>query len=287
MYSIDINFLKDRTTTATSAGGGKKPGKPLPKAALLPLFIGVGIGLLFPALVAGAWGLVQWRTSQVQAEIDTKTGELQALEVKQKQIDELKTQIEIAKSQVSGLASIFGQIKSWSAVLQDIRDRVPPSVQVASIKQIEVQAAQAAPTPAAPPAEGQPPATPVAPPPITLTIAGMAEAYQPINDFILTLKNSSLLNGEETRLVKAELVDFPGTVQQKGNAQVELELPKVVQYEIQTQLGSVPDPELLRTLERKGALGLATRLRAAEGVGVAQEKVVETQPVEQTGEAQP
>lgn len=285
MYSIEINFLKDRTIP-TGGGSPGKINKPKPQAKdLLPLFIGAGVGLLFPALVAGAWGYTQWRTGKVQAEIDAKNTELQALQVKQQQIDSLKQDIAIARSQVNGLAGVFGQIKSWSAVLQDIRDRVPGSVQVSSIQQVEAQAAAAPATPA----EGEQAAAPAAPPPITLTISGIADAYQPVNDFILTLKSSNLLNAEETRLVKAELVDFPGTIQQQGNAQqVELELPKVVQYQIQTQLNALPDPELLRVLERKGALGLATRLRAAEGVGVAREPVVDTQqsPVEQTGEAQ-
>lgn len=272
MYSIEINFLKDRVTTPTKGGGRGK--KPLPKQALVPLYAGILVGLLFPAIALGLWGYVQWRTGQVQAEIDAKNVELAQLKEKQKQIDSLKAEIAVARSQVNGLASIFGRIKSWSAILQDIRDRVPDRMKVASIKQVEVQPnAAPAPSPSPSPSPGAAAAPPAAvtQAPITLNISGFADTYQPINDFLLTLKKSPLLEAKETRLVSAQLTNFPGTVQQTGKTQVQVELPQVVQYIIQTQLTNLPDPELLRVLERKGALGLSTRLRAAEGASAARE----------------
>ncbi|MBD2577580.1 PilN domain-containing protein [Oscillatoria sp. FACHB-1406] len=268
MYSIEINFLKDRVAIPTKGGGRGK--RPLPKQALVPLYVGLSIGLLFPAIALGLWGYVQWRTEQVQAEIDARNVELAQLKEKQKQIDSLKAEIEVARSQVNGLASIFGRIKSWSAILQDIRDRVPDRVKVASIKQVEVQPA-AAPSPSPSPSPGAAATPPAAatPAPIALTISGFADTYAPVNDFLLTLKKSPLLEAKETRLVSAQLTNFPGTVQQTGKTQVQVELPQVVQYQIQTQLTNLPDPDLLRVLERKGALGLSTRLRAAEGANAA------------------
>jgi type IV pilus assembly protein PilN len=282
MYSIDINFLKDRAAPSPSAGGAKIKKKALSVGDLAPLFVGAGVGILFLALTGGAYGYVMWRTGETQESIDAKTGELQALQTKQQEIDRLKTDIEIARTQVSGLAGVFGRIKSWSAILQDIRDRVPARVQVDAIQQAETQVAAPTDTP---PAEGAAPAA--APPPVTLSITGIADSYQSVNDFLLSLKNSQLFNAEATRLVNAELIDYPGSVLQPGESQVEIQLPKAVQYQIQTQLNNLPDPELLRVLERKGALGLATRLRAAEAVSAPSEPVVAPQPPEEpTGEAQ-
>ncbi|MDY7013638.1 MAG: PilN domain-containing protein [Cyanobacteriota bacterium] len=284
MYSIDINFLKDRAAPSPSAGGAKVKKKALSTNDLIPLFVGAGVGILFLALTGGAYAYVRWSEGQIQEQIDSKNVELQQLQAQQQEIDRLKQDIEIARSQVNGLAGVFGQIKSWSAILQDIRDRVPGRVQVDSITQLETQQVVAEEVPV----EGQPPAE-VQQPPITLAISGLADSYQPVNDFLLALKNAQLFNPEETRLVNAELIDYPVTVQQQGDAQVEIELPKVVAYQIQTQLSSLPDPELLRVLERKGALGLATRLRAAENVAGAppQEEPVTAPPepeIEQTGE---
>ncbi|MDY6783342.1 MAG: PilN domain-containing protein [Cyanobacteriota bacterium] len=288
MYSIDINFLKDRAAPAPSGGAGaiKVKKKALSASDLLPLFVGAGVGILFLALTGGAYAYVLWRTGETQEVIDAKNSELQQLQVQQQEIDRLRADIEIARTQVSGLAGVFGRIKSWSAILQDIRDRVPGNVRISSIQQIETQ--QVAPVEEVPPAEGEAAAA-VAPPPISLSISGFAASYQTVNDFLLSLKGSQLFSPGDTRLVAAELVAYPGSVQQQGESQVEIELPEVVQYEIQTQLTPLPDPELLRVLERKGALGLATRLRAAEAIGGASPEPVvapQEQEVEPTGEVQ-
>jgi type IV pilus assembly protein PilN len=42
------------------------------------------------------------------------------------------------------------------------------------------------------------------------------------------------------------------------------ELPKTVTYTIQTSLKRVPATDLMRELERKGAVGLVTRLRSLQ-----------------------
>jgi type IV pilus assembly protein PilN len=43
-----------------------------------------------------------------------------------------------------------------------------------------------------------------------------------------------------------------------------LVLPKVVEYKIQTSLKRIPSADLIRELERKGAVGLVTRLRSLQ-----------------------
>lgn len=250
MYGLDINFLKDRAPTQVGAGIKKKK-KPISPAAMTPLFIGAGIGLLFPALVAGFWLWVTLETSKVEEDLVALQTELTALEAQNQKIEELKTRIQVAQTQTNDLAGVFSQIKSWSAVLQDIRDRIPQGVTIDEIQQAEV-------TVEAPTEEGQ-----VAPQaPIALNVAGFSQSYNQLNDFLLALKESEFFNEEETRLLRAELADYPIENKPEG-----YEFPKVVKYQLVTQLSNLPSDELLQELERKGALGLATRLRAVENVG--------------------
>lgn len=248
MYSLDINFLKDRAPSSPApGGGGLKTKKPISLAAMIPLFAGIGAGLAAVLAVVGFWGWVNWETGRTEEQLAELQDELVEIEAKNQQVKELETKIQIAQAQADSLAGVFSQIKSWSAVLQDIRDRVPKGVRVGGVKQGE----------AVPPAGT--PETATAQLPIPLAIAGHAASYENLNDFILSLKESKLLNGEETLLSTAELVDYPIDNKPEG-----LEMPKVVKYEIVAQLSDLPDEELLQELERKGALGLATRLRAVE-----------------------
>ncbi|MBE9114748.1 PilN domain-containing protein [Lusitaniella coriacea LEGE 07157] len=267
MYGLDINFLKDRAPTQVGAGIKKKK-KPLSPAVMTPLFVGAAIGLLFPALVAGFWLWVTLETNKVEEDLADLEGELTALEAQDRQIEELKTRIQVAQTQANDLAGVFSQIKSWSAVLQDIRDRIPQGVTIGEIQQAEV-------TVETPTEEGQP--TPQAP--IVLSVSGFSQSYNQLNDFLLALKDSEFFNDEETRLLKAELADYPIDNKPEG-----YEFPQVVKYELITQLSNLPSDELLKELERKGALGLATRLRAVENVEVE----VNTQETtgEQPGETQ-
>jgi type IV pilus assembly protein PilN len=110
-----------------------------------------------------------------------------------------------------------------------------------------------------------------------LEISGLARSFDEVNYFLLTLQRSPFLKNNETQLMSAELVKNPNRVQvnvpgnrtQQG-ATVTYELPKTVQYKIQTTVSDVPASELLRELDRKGAVGLVTRIRTLQEKGVIQ-----------------
>ncbi|NEO02464.1 MAG: fimbrial assembly protein, partial [Moorea sp. SIO3I7] len=53
--------------------------------------------------------------------------------------------------------------------------------------------------------------------------------------------------------------------------QVKYTLPKVVEYTIKTQLSDIPASEILKELDRKGAVGLVTRIRNLQSQGVIQQ----------------
>jgi type IV pilus assembly protein PilN len=147
-------------------------------------------------------------------------------------------------------------------------------------------ASKGAPSPAAAPTTGASPAAastapvaaaPAAPAPIDapvtkIEVEGMAQSFNDVNSFILTLKQSPFFNPDETQLISSELVTTKSAVKTttSGTTQSTTETTsKAVKYKIQTSLKQIPATELLRELERKGAMGIVTRLRTLQ-----QQKVI-------------
>ncbi len=108
--------------------------------------------------------------------------------------------------------------------------------------------------------------------PITkIEIVGKAKSFDEVNNFILTLKQSAFFNPDETHLLSAKLLQpleptQLGTVAKSDTKPktTHLELPKLVDYRIQTSVKRIPSSDLIRELERKGAVGLVTRLRTLQ-----------------------
>ena len=286
MYSLDINFLKDRpdyrpleqrTTPA------RQPGN------MTPLIVGVAVGLLLPGLVGGLWFFLQQRTAQLETRKTELENQLASLQAERQKVTKLQQEIDQVNADTQSLASVFNQIKPWSAMLQDIRERVPAGVQIQNIEQKEDAAAAAAPAPSpspspspnaqATPAKGaNAPAANTPSVPTKLEITGLARSFDEVNYFLLSLQRSSFLKSNETQLVSAELVKNPSKLEvnvptnraQQSGSTVTYELPKSVQYKIQTTQSDVPASELLRELDRKGAVGLVTRIRTLQEKGVIQ-----------------
>ena len=120
-----------------------------------------------------------------------------------------------------------------------------------------------------------------------IDITGTAKSFEEVNNFILTLKQSAFFNPDDTQLLSASLMPAviltkttpvgggtPPTVNIPDGASAEnqnssdkltrLELPKVVEYKIQTSLKRIPAADMIRELDRKGAVGLVTRLRSIQ-----------------------
>ena len=116
-----------------------------------------------------------------------------------------------------------------------------------------------------------------------LEISGTAKSFDEVNNFMLTLKQSAFFNPDETQLMTANLVNgvalsavdspeerlrqrsgkpIPGAATTENTRH--FELPKTVAYTIQTSLKRVPATDLMGELERKGAVGLVTRLRSLQ-----------------------
>jgi len=289
MYSLDINFLKDRPEYQSPEFAPKAARRKVPMGEKVPLYIGVGIGLALPALAGALLLFVQQQTAEIVAQQADKEREIASIQGKIQQVKQIEDRISTVKTQTNSVIGVFSQIRPWSAVLQDIRDRTPPNLQISGIQEALLPAtAQPSPSPspgASPSPSPSPGASPVAgaspasapapslpPPPLTgITITGTARSFDEVNLFVLSLRQSSFFLSDETRLQSAQLGANPTQIEQirtpgQGGAPIVYELPEIVTYTIQTRLNNVPAQDLLEELERKGAVGLATRIRTIQRI---------------------
>lgn len=275
MYSLDINFLNDRAEYKPDLARAK-PRRTMSADSRRPLILGGIAALLFPAIAGGLLLFLQSQNASLtekQAALDAKLGNIEA---RRKEIETLQNQVKQTRDETNALASVFNQIKPWSAMMQDIRDRIPSGVQVVGVKQVPADKAviaQASP----PPQQPADAAATAPPPPSFLAIAGRANSFNDVNDFMLVLQKSNFLKAKDTKLVKAELeregrkletIRLPN--QQTAGTQEQPDMPRQVVFEIQTALSDVPASELLRELDRKGASGLVTRIETLQQKGVIQ-----------------
>jgi type IV pilus assembly protein PilN len=122
----------------------------------------------------------------------------------------------------------------------------------------------------APPAVAEPVAKGFDGPVTRIELEGIAQSFNDVNTFMLTLKNSPFFNPKDTQLISANLVEEKVTVTNPDpNVPAQTITTKSVKYKLQTSLQQVAAAELLRELERKGAFGLVTRLKSLQ-----QQKVI-------------
>ncbi|WP_309734616.1 PilN domain-containing protein [Chamaesiphon sp. OTE_75_metabat_556] len=136
-------------------------------------------------------------------------------------------------------------------------------------------------TPAAAPAPAATTSTATLPadvPTTKIEITGRGKSFEDVNNFILTLKQSAFFNPEDTHLINADLADGYTALtplrSRSSNASMtpiekeavdrisRLKMPKIVNYKIQTTLKRIPATDLMQELERKGAVGLVSRLKS-------------------------
>jgi type IV pilus assembly protein PilN len=281
MYSLDINFLNDRPDYKPSKGGilGRDLWGDLGQVGAMPagnqpLIIGAAVGMAALALAGGTYGFLAWSNQRLTGENEELASQVADLEVKENELKQAQATVKQATEEMQALTSVFSNIKPWSAMSQDLRDRLPVGVQIGEISQVPPDKAGQA-TPAPQPTQGgnQPAATPAKPPIGLIKIVGLADNFDKVNDFLVVLQKSNFLKPEGTRIVTADLQQ-PGQLQNldlPGSSQSGQQLPKLppkVQFEIQTALTDVPTSELLRELDRKGAVGLVARIEALKEKGV-------------------
>jgi len=248
MYSLDINFLKDRPEYGAAAAAPRRAAA----TGSLPLILGLLVGLI---PVAGAFGLMFFLQSQ-NATLTAESGALDAtladLQKSQEEATAINEQIAGINSVTTDFINVFNLIKPWSAVLQSLSDQVPSGVQFNSIQETETG----------------------------VNITGLAQSHDQVNDFILSLQRSPLFDAKAVTLTESKLVDNPtevtlqelatqpGEGTQTAPPTIEVTLPQVVEYSIAAQFTTVGASEILKELDSKGAVGLVARIEALRKSGV-------------------
>ena len=271
MYGLDVNFLNDRPEYKPNAASRTKQRVALNPGDRRPLIFGAIAAVVFPAVALGLLFFLQNRNADLEQQQASLDAQLTTIEAKRKEIGNVKEEIRKTQDETQALASVFNTVKPPSALMQDIRDRTPAKVQILNIKQLAVDKA-------APTQPGAPSPNPNAPTPSgKFSISGIAESFDNVNDFLLVLQKSSFLKAAETKLQSSELKDPPKLGNLRlGDTQRTLDekqlpvLPKVVAFEIQTALTDTPASELLRELNRVGAVGQVTRIENLQNKGILQ-----------------
>jgi type IV pilus assembly protein PilN len=283
MYSLDVNFLKDRPGNDQDP---KPPGPIIKISGNVPLIAGIAVAAFLPLAVAGFWWWQQSEQSSLEARIAQVQADLDKAAKEQGELQKIRQETNSYKQQTQALASVFEQIRPWSAMIKDISERVPPGIQITCIAQIPASGTssssngcQNVPNPPTTTTSSAPTTTtanaPVVVPQDKVEITGIASSFNNVNDLILTLQRSAFLNNKETRLVTARLVDNPiklernpGTQQSNGNNFQVPALPPVVQFKVLTSLSDKTASQLLPQLYNLGDLGLTARMEALKQQGV-------------------
>ncbi len=276
MYTLDINFLNDRPdllaqeVRRTSSAAGQQIDKK-------PIMIGAGVALALNALVGGAWFIFAQQNSALQEELTVLTETLDAKGQQVQALDKINAETEQTTKEADALATVFNQIKPWSALTLELGELMQVSgVRITTIEQTEPEpvagtaAAAAPPPPAGSPA---PAAAPAEPETAKLVISGLANSFTQINDFLLLLNQSPFFEAENTKLISAELKDnatqLVSTSNPNGDAgTTKPQLQPVVEYKIETNLSTANASELLSELEKNGAAGLVNRIKTLQQKGV-------------------
>ena len=254
MYSLDINFLKDRPGGPGQGNQGETKKKAaIPLGDMTPIYIGVAVAVILPGLLGLGLLYVQGKNASIDEEITALEGKNQELESKLGNIKQKEQEIAAIKTETQALVSVFDQIRPWSAMLQSLRVRIPARVRIENVKQIP------------PESSGDGPAVNLAG---GIEITGTARSFNDVNDFLLSLQQSPLFKSSEGKIVTAELIDAP--LPDNIPDGVSYKPPQIVRYTIVSQLTDVPASELMRELEQRGAVGLVNRIRSLQRTGVFQ-----------------
>jgi type IV pilus assembly protein PilN len=230
MYNLDINFLSDRA--AAEAQAAARP----PIADSQFLIYGGAVALVALALVGGAFVVLNAANEGIQQELATLPAKESELNTKLKTLEGQENQLKEVQDRTNKIAALFVGNFPTSAIANEIRSRTPITVQVNSIT-------QKSPSPTDPTQ--------------SILVDGKVTNYNELNDFILLLKASPLLDAEKTRLVSSTL--------QQATIGANFTL---VNFIVETAVTSKNPAELLPELQKRGADGLVARVNLLKQQGV-------------------
>lgn len=259
MYGLDINFLKDREIRPVEQAAGAV-GPEAPAGDRRPLFLGLFVGVAALAAVGGYWLLLQQQIKTLEAQEKDLDGKIAQLQGQIQEINNIRAQIDLVKAENQAFAGVFNQIRPWSAMLQELRQRTPNGVQLGTVRQTGG---------ITPPDQPEDQITRAG----GIEIEGTACDFDQINDFVLVLQRSPLLDSKTVVINSSTRQD----IDQQKDSTVDGTCPgspsddrfyQLVDYTIQANFTAASASQLLEVLDRQGAVGLEARIRALRDSGV-------------------
>ncbi|MEA5487029.1 MULTISPECIES: PilN domain-containing protein [Pseudanabaena] len=233
MYTLDINFLSDRI--ADEAQSAERP----PIADSQFLVYGGAAAVVAFAIVGGAFLVLNAQNEGIQQELSALSARESQLNSQLAALNAQENELQAIVARTGELVNLFVGNFPVSAIADDIRKRTPITVQVEAITQASVAAT----------------ATERAT--TTISLTGKATSYNELNDFLLLLKASPLLEDKDTVLVQSALQ--PATSDKNFN---------LVNFQIRTAITSKSPAEILPDLQKTGSDGLVTRVNLLKQQGV-------------------
>ncbi len=242
MFSLDINFLKDRGLDAAVAKETLIEQKSASIADKVPIIAGAIIAIVLPAMTFGYSKTFEARQTKLKKEIQQIEADISKAQGQGKSLEDMEAQVKKARSETQALVSVFDKIRPWSAILREVGDRTPPGIQIDSLAQ-----------------NGS-----------GIKINGVARSYSDVNDFVLFLQRSPFFDANKIVLGTVQSSSWTVNLENKDELpdKVNLTIPKGVKYSIDAQLANKPNSQLIKELNNKGSLGLLTRLKTLENKGV-------------------
>ncbi|PZU97894.1 MAG: hypothetical protein DCE90_05205 [Pseudanabaena sp.] len=234
MYTLDINFLSDRVAEQAQATERQ------PIADSQFLIYGGAVAVAALAIVGGAWVILNGANQGIQEQLSTLTAEETELTGKLAALTGQETELQGIQARTTELVGLFIGNLPASALSDEIRKRTPITVQVDSITQATI-----APTPESPRTGS------------TISLNGKTTSYNELNDFLLLLKASPLLDPTQTKLLSSTL--------QQATTDNNFTL---VNFQIVTATTTKSPSEILPELQKTGADGLVTRVNLLKQEGV-------------------
>lgn len=246
MYNLDINFLRDRGLEQSREVSNSFAQKKEPSIAdKIPIAAGVIVALIAPAITFGHLQSVNAKTSSIEQEIKQLESEIADLGNQNQKIEAANAEIQEAEQEITALVGVFEKIKPWAAIMQEVSDRTPPGVQVDSIQQSGAGEEMG------------------------INLAGVARTYADVNDFVLFLQRSPFFNAKNIKVNTAQQSDFAVEIENEDKLpeNASFKVPKGIKYTISAQLNSAPTSQLITEIDKKGSIGLVTRLKMLEQRG--------------------
>lgn len=233
MYTLDINFLSDRAADESQS----LERQPIADSQFL--VYGGAAAVVALAIVGGAFLVLNSQNEGIKQKLSVLTAEESQLNSRLTALKSQETELQAIQARTGELVNLFVGNFPTSAIADDIRKRTPITVQVEAITQSSVAATAQAPALSA------------------ISLTGKATNYNELNDFLLLLKASPLLEAKETVLVSSTL--------QQATADKNFTL---VNFQIRTAITTKSPADLLPALQKTGADGLVTRVNLLKQQGV-------------------